>query len=385
MGIVYFGDNLLMPSVLWMRRMLEGLERDVATLVTENDPGAFYTSRYPTVVVNDGPSLLLWKIARQLGIIDSIPRTAAAVRPFVRAMEREDVSSALVHYLTSAARFREVWRRCPKPVFVHCHGWDVAWDLREGPEPGTLVHDRDYRQQVRDLPDHVHFIANSLCTIERLRHVGIGEDRIHLKYLGVPVADKRPERRYKGDNVTILYLGRLIDCKGPDLVIDAFSSACDLGLQGRLLMAGDGPERRLCELARERSPHKNRIKLLGVVDGATGERLRSEADIFTAHNRLGPRSGQEEAFGVSIAEAMAVGIPVVTGNNGSLPEVYKDGVQGILFEPGDVDAHARSFLRLAADPVLRCRMGQAGWVRVRDHFSIQRETSALRTILGLPA
>ena len=206
-----------------------------------------------------------------------------------------------------------------------------------------------------------------------------------MKYLGVPVSDRRPERLYEGDNVTILYLGRLIDCKGPDLVIAAFSLACDLGLRGRLLIAGDGPERGRCELARERSRHKSRIELLGLVDAAAGERLRAEADIFTAHNRLGPRSGQEEAFGVSVAEAMATGIPIVTGNNGSLPEIYEDGVQGILVDPGDVDTHARSFLRLAADPKLRCRMGQAAWERARDYFSLQRETSTLRTILGLPA
>ncbi|MCH8923254.1 MAG: glycosyltransferase, partial [Planctomycetes bacterium] len=71
----------------------------------------------------------------------------------------------------------------------------------------------------------------------------------------------------------------------------------------------------------------------------TGERLRAEADIFTAHNCTGPITRQEEAFGVSIVEAMAAGLPVVSGRSGSLPEIVEDRVDGILVEPGDREAH----------------------------------------------
>jgi colanic acid/amylovoran biosynthesis glycosyltransferase len=383
MGILYFGDDLSRPSVLWMRRMLEGLGDDVAVLVTETDPGPDYASRYRTVVVRDGASLALWRILRRLGVVESIARTSKAVRQFLVALESDRVTAVLVHYITSAVAFRKVWQRSRKPVFVHCHGWDVTWNMREGPPPGERVHDRDYERRVRELPDHVHFIANSLRTAERLRFVGIDDSRIHLKYLGVPVPKTLPERCYKAGEVTILYLGRLVDFKGPEVVIEAFSTACDRGLRGSLVLAGDGPSRAVCESARRRSAYADRIELLGAVDGATGERLRAKADIFTAHNRVGPESGQEEAFGVSIAEAMAAGIPVVTGSNGSLPEVVENGIQGILFEPGDVEAHADAFLKLADDPELRRAMGRAGWEHARNNFALEREISTLRSILGL--
>src|SRR5690606_33177261 len=121
--------------------------------------------------------------------------------------------------------------------------------------------------------------------------------------------------------VQILYLGRLVDCKGPDLTIQAFSLACEQGLRGKLTIAGDGPLLAECEQLRAVSPFAHCIQLLGSVDEPTAERLRTEADIFTAHNRKGPYTNQEEAFGVSFVEAMAAALPIVSGANGSLPEL----------------------------------------------------------------
>jgi len=119
------------------------------------------------------------------------------------------------------------------------------------------------------------------------------------------------------------------------------------------------------------------------VDADTGARLRREADIFTAHNCTGEVTNQEEAFGVSFAEASADGLPVVTGRSGGIPEIVEDGVTGILFEPGDVEAHAEALLMLASDPERRARMGEAAWRRARERFPLSNEGPGLRTILGL--
>src|SRR5690606_35099876 len=148
--------------------------------------------------------------------------------------------------------------------------------------------------------------------------------------------------------------------------------------------AGDGPLMEKCEQLRAKSNVANRIELLGAVDEATGEKLRREADIFTAHNQKGPVTRQEEAFGVSIVEAMADCLPIVTGRNGSIPELITDGQQGILFPPGDIAAQAAAFLKLAGDASLRDTLGRRGWQRVRDCFTIQQEMNTLRGLLGLP-
>ena len=108
--ILYFADDISSPSVLWMRRMLDGLGGDVSILVTETDPGPAYAERYETLILRDGSSRLAWSLARRMGLIESIPKTRGSVRPLLRALESGQVTCALVHYLASAVEYRRLGR-----------------------------------------------------------------------------------------------------------------------------------------------------------------------------------------------------------------------------------------------------------------------------------
>jgi glycosyltransferase involved in cell wall biosynthesis len=76
-----------------------------------------------------------------------------------------------------------------------------------------------------------------------------------------------------------------------------------------------------------------------------------------------------EPFGRSVAEAMAVGKPVVAARAGGLPEIVEDDVTGLLVPPGDVTACATAVTRLLSDPALRARMGAAGRRRAEFLFA----------------
>ncbi len=381
MGILYFGIDLELPSVLWMRRMLDGLADHVQRLVLEEPPGAEARERFSTLVLDDGSRSFLRRAARRLHFYERVPVPSPTLDALVAAAEAPEISALLVHYTTLAVKYDRAWTRISKPIYVHCHGYDVTWDLRIA--DGTREHPGDYEDRVRALPEHLRFIANSHATAGRLFQLGIAADRVMVKYLGVPVPETPPRPAPQDGSLEILYLGRLIDCKGPDLVIRAFELASQHGLDARLTLAGDGPLRGACEELRARSPVADRIALPGSVSGETGEALRRRSHLFTAHNQLGPVSRQEEAFGVAVVEAMAAGLPVITGRNGSLPEVMEHGEHGLLVEPGDIEAHAEAFLRLANDPQRRRTMGRKGWERAREHFTLDREMRELRRLLGL--
>ena len=77
-----------------------------------------------------------------------------------------------------------------------------------------------------------------------------------------------------------------------------------------------------------------------------------------------------EGLGVSLLQAAAAGVPVITSRAGGLPEAVLDGVTGILCPPGDVAALAVAVERLAGDPGLRQRYGEAGRARILAEFSI---------------
>ncbi len=362
--------------------MIEAIESDITCIAVRSPAENMWRGRIPVLDLSESPGV--WsRIARKVGFGTGTRVHHSILSKVKSAVDSPDVQAVLIHFLPFALEFEDVWVNNDKPLYVHCHGYDVHWDLRSHDSPDEPFHPTDYLDSVRHLAGMATIIANSQTTAGRLVEAGIPRDQIVVKICGVPVPEEFPGRKSTSEAVNILYLGRLVDFKGPELVIKAFELACEKGLKGQLVIAGDGPLRGHCEQQCKESKFSSRISMLGAVDAGAGENLRAQAHIFTAHNRTGPLTRQEEAYGVSVVEAMAAGLPVVSGCNGSLPELVKHEETGLLVEPGDVEAHAEALLRLAGDPGLRLDMGRAGWEIALECFSSGKEKIELRRILGL--
>jgi glycosyltransferase involved in cell wall biosynthesis len=364
--------------------MVESLEPHVTTIGVQEPSDTTRKGRIPVVPIGVPLARQRHQLAERLGLgrIATLHRSRALER-LRRLVDSDAVDRVLVHYLTLAVRTEPVWAATERSLFIYCHGYDATWDLRDHAAPHRAAYAPSYVEAALRLSKRATFIANSHTTARRLTSIGIPDNRVAVNYLGVPVPDTFPERPPRTGGLTVLYLGRLVDCKGPDRVIHAFDLACRRGFKGRLRIAGDGPMRDRCRELREASEYRQSIELLGAVDREKSRRLRRSADIFTAHSLRGPLTNQEEAYGVTFVEAMAQGLPVVSGCSGSLPELIHDGRDGILVKPDDIESHAETLLRLAAAPELRRRLGEAAWRKAGELFSRERERERLLEILGL--
>jgi glycosyltransferase involved in cell wall biosynthesis len=375
LGLAVVARGLSNPSTLWMRRQLEFLDGNVEVVVTT--PGNKRLAPTPERTME------FVSMPRILGRYDRVKRLAWQIQ-LRRVVQRKAVRAILVHYVNVGTSFRRVWQGTHKPVLIHCHGYDVTWDLKD-PVTGRRIHEPGYVDAVIDLARGAHFVANSEWTVRQLGKIGVPSDRIHLKYFGIeprPMRKKRIEGDFDGAaEVHVLFLGRLVEFKGPLQVMQAFDHAVRLGMRGRLTMAGDGPLMQACVELRQDLPSGDSIQLVGAVSSADGEILRESADVFTAHNCLSP-DGREEAFGVSILEASSHGLPVVGTRSGAVPEVVLDGITGILVEPGDVEGHAQALVKLWKEPELMARMGESGHRRAIECFSPEQENQRLREILA---
>lgn len=381
MGLLYLTPNWAGYSEVWIARQIQALDGHLVAIGAcdaPRQPGG----RIPAVRLGNQPPPLWQRAARRIGLpVTPAPRTA--VNTVARAVADDAVSVVFVHYLDFALRFQPVWEETDKPLFVHPHGYDTEWDYRRREPPHEPYFPPEYPAAVRRLSERAVLIANSRCVRQRLLDIGVPAEQVVLQYYGIPSPPTCPVRARRARDVQVLYLGRLVDCKGPDQVIRAFERACAAGLAGQLTLAGDGPLRGVCEELVRQSPVADRIRMIGAVDEATANGLRADVDIFTAHNCRGPVTRQEESFGVAVVEAMAAGLPVVTGRSGGVCETVVDGETGYLVEPGDVAAHAAALLRLARDPELRRRMGTAGWRRAHEMFDCERRWAELRQLLGV--
>jgi len=382
MGVLIVTPSWFRPSELWMTRQVELLEPDVVAIAAPDPTEDTWNGRIPAIPLRNGRVPLWRRAAPHLGLAVSPTPVRTAAQVLAEAVAAPTVSAVLIHYLNFAVGYESVWAGTDKPVFVHCHGYDFNLDCRRHDSPEQLFFKPVYRERARRVCQRCTIIANSEHSARTLRAEFEPPD-LRVKYLGVPVPEQCPPRVGHTGTLEVLYVGRLYDFKGPDLTIRAFERACELGFDGRLTLAGDGELRVMCELLRRRSPVGDRIRLTGVVDAAAAEELRHTADIFTMHNCFGPLTHETEAYGVTVIEAMAAGLPVITGRCGGVCETIVDHETGFLVEPGNIEEHAQALVRLGRDPALRQRMGQAGWQRARNHFSVQQERATFRHHLGL--
>ena len=157
----------------------------------------------------------------------------------------------------------------------------------------------------------------------------------------------------------VLALGRVVENKGFDLLLEAFASVADTHTDVDLVMGGDGAAlSSLRELA-ARLGIAERVQFPGRLSRLQVAAAMSQAEVFVMPSRVEP-------FGIVILEAWRAGLPVVATRNGGPPEFMRDGEDGVLVDPFDRASLAGALDGLLSDPE-QCRaLGAAGRRRVAE-------------------
>jgi L-malate glycosyltransferase len=111
-------------------------------------------------------------------------------------------------------------------------------------------------------------------------------------------------------------------------------------IPAKLMMVGDGPEKRRAEQL---------CKELGIEDKVIFFGNSNEIDQILSYTDLFLLPSETESFGLAALEAMAWSVPVISSNSGGLPEVNFDGISGYLSDVGDVDSMANNALKILSD------------------------------------
>lgn len=157
---------------------------------------------------------------------------------------------------------------------------------------------------------------------------------------------------------TILFLGRLSENKGVGELIAAARDLLSVFPDVIFEFGGDGElERYSKEVADLAS-----VKLLGWLNDSARTEALSRASIFCLPS-------WNEGLPMSILEAMAVGLPVISTPVGGIPEAVEDGVTGLLVSPGDTAALSAALAKLLSDDELAESMGEKGRARQQIAFS----------------
>jgi glycosyltransferase involved in cell wall biosynthesis len=176
----------------------------------------------------------------------------------------------------------------------------------------------------------------------------------------------------------VVSVGRLAPVKAQRVLVDAVASLVREGVDVRLRLVGDGPDR----AALERDVAVRRLGGSVVFEGwCDQDRVREiyrTADAFAL-------ASFAEGVPVVLMEAMAMEIPCVATRITGVPELIRDGVDGLLVAPADPDALARAIATLAGDPRLRRRLGAEGRRRVLERYDLAANVERLARLLGVRA
>jgi phosphatidyl-myo-inositol alpha-mannosyltransferase len=167
---------------------------------------------------------------------------------------------------------------------------------------------------------------------------------------------------FRGDHPTLLFVGRLEPRKGLAYLVRAFLRLKPAYPRLRLLVVGRD-DRRQRDKATALVPPRLRTDLVfvGAVPQADLPSYYASADVFCAPSLGG------ESFGIVLAEAMAVGLPVVCSDIGGYRDVVRDGQEGLLVPPRDPEALAAAIGGLLDNPARRTAMGQAAAAAARRY------------------
>lgn len=175
---------------------------------------------------------------------------------------------------------------------------------------------------------------------------GWGLERVEVVPNPAPApAAVRPEKLSPG---TVVFVGRLTRQKALDVALRAVAAVP----AARLLLVGDGPERESLERLAAELGLDGRVSFLGA-------RSRDDALRLLAGAEAAVLSSEWENLPHAAVESLAVGTPVVATAVGGVPEVVRDGVNGLLVPPGSVSAFAAALGRLLTDGELRAQLAAA--------------------------
>lgn len=261
-------------------------------------------------------------------------------------------------------------KRLKTPYIVYTHGLDLRLVQKNA---------RKKKLARKVLKNAQKVVANSSYTRGELLKLGVPEDKIVMVYPCPALQDDgaKPEAALVPPGKKVLFtVARLIKRKGHEIVIKSLPQALKQIPDLVYVIVGDGEYKsELQKLVNSLRLQEQVIFAGRVSDGELSDYYKA-CDIFIMTPTELP-DGDIEGFGMVYLEANSFGKPVIGSRSGGVADAVKDGVSGLLVEPGDVQGTAEAIVRLLSDQQLMNTFCVQGKKRIKEEFEWGRQVKKL--------
>lgn len=319
----------------------------VATLMAEHPDTRFQVAVVPTYVDSSRAQKLT------VGVRGVLRGTWAVLRGRVDIVH--------VHLSHGGSVVRKAFpllaaRRAGVAAVIHGHSFDFGgWFDALPPTAKRLV--------PAVLPADRWLVLGSSHVVEYRTRLGIPADRIQVLHNAIPLPERAVCQAAR-DRVHVAVVGRLGDRKGSYDVVAAVA-ALDPQIRRRLrvTLAGDGEIDGVAAAVADAGVGDT-VHIAGWLDQQARDELLADAQVFLLPSR-------DEGLPMALLEAMAWGLAPVTSTAGSMGEVIRDGVNGLLVDAGAPAQIAAALTTMVTDDATRARLGAAARHHATD-FSLNR-------------
>jgi len=283
---------------------------------------------------------------------------------------KNKVDAVFAEYGMVGAMVTDACKQAGIPLIIHYHGADVY--------ESSVV--EDYKELYRDAFKYASaLISVSADMVEKLKELGAPTNKIYNASCGIDT-DDFPLVDISKSPRNFLAIGRFVEKKSPSSVVRAFKIVADHFPEARLWMVGDGPlfeeTRRLVEELNLQS----HITLTGVQNKAQIKELIKNMRAYVQHS-VTAANGDSEGTPVSVLEASASGLPVVSTRHAGIKEAVIDGITGFLVAEHDIDGMAQGMIKLAESPELAVQLGKAGREHMINNYHIKLRIALLDSVI----
>lgn len=254
--------------------------------------------------------------------------------------EEEQVDAVIAHHAAPMLRLVAMTAKLKNPKLkVIWYAHSNAFELCDGRRKKGLALRKWIYRRTFFRADAAVAISNSVKD-SLVKYLGLPESRITVIHNGTILERFHRAKTAGGKTLRLIYVGRLIEEKGVQTILNAFERLKDVDC--RLTIVGDGDYRDALQTLAGELGIDERVQFLGT--RADVPELLETADVFIHVPDCA------EGFGIAVVEAMASGLICVCGDRGALPEIVSDGGSGFVVENNDPERLAQILRAIAEDP-----------------------------------
>jgi glycosyltransferase involved in cell wall biosynthesis len=217
-----------------------------------------------------------------------------------------------------------------------------------------------------------HFARSQLMKLSPYEHW----HKLEVARLGVDTSVFLPRPFNPAPEVyEVICVGRLAPAKGQHILVAALHELVQKGHKVRLRIVGDGLDRASLERQVQQLAIVDQVVFEGAVNQDRIRALYELADIFSIPSFA-------EGIPIVLMEAMAMEIPCVTTRITGIPELIRDGEDGLLVAPSDTQALAEAIERLMNDAPLREKLGKNGRKQVMENYDLAHNVDRLAEVFS---